>query len=259
MARTSGTEARAVRVARLQELVEADGPVPLKRAAQVLDVTEMTIRRDLAGGDSPLSCLGGYVLAATLPAGEKYSLDEASDQHAANKRLACERAAQTVNDGDCIFIDCGTTLVHLAEALPADLSLSVVCYSMNIAQIVSRRPRTQLMMMGGLYHGSSATFVSDEGLAWLERLGINKAFISAGGVHPQRGASCSNFHEVPVKQAVVRSAAESVLVVDESKLGRVRPAFFASLEPFSQIVVGGAPSAEVKRQFKGLPLDILRG
>ncbi len=258
MRKTSGAEARALRIARMQELVDADGPLALKRAAQLLEVTEMTLRRDLAGPGSPLSCLGGYVLAATLPAGERYSLDEATDQHAANKRLACQRAAQRVHDGDSIFIDCGTTMVHFAEALPPDLSLSVACYSLNIANILSRRPNTQVMLLGGLFHSSSATFFSDEGLAYLDRLGINKAFISAGGVHPQRGASCSNFHEVPVKQAALRSAAESYLIVDESKLNRVRPAFFAGLEPFSQIVVGGALPADTRRLFKELPLDIAK-
>jgi DeoR family deoxyribose operon repressor len=242
----------------MQELVAIQGPLPLKRAAQLLEVTEMTIRRDLAGRESPLSCLGGYVLTATLPGGEKYSLDEASDEHAANKRVACRRAAQQVQDGDSLFIDCGTTMVHLADALPADLSLSVVCYSLNIANILSRRPNTQIMLLGGLLHASSASFFSDEGLTYLERLGINKAFISAGGVHPQRGASCSNFHEVPVKQAAMRAAAESILVVDDSKLTRVRPAFFSALEPFSKIVVGGAVTADTRRQFKDLPLDVAR-
>lgn len=258
MRKTSGAEARALRIARMQALVDADGPLALKRAAQVLEVTEMTLRRDLAGGESPLSCLGGYVLAANLPAGERYSLDEAADQHAANKRMACQRAAQQVQDGDSLFIDCGTTMVHFAEALPTDLSLSVACYSLNIANILSRRPNTQVMLLGGLFHSSSATFFSDEGLAYLDRLGINKAFISAGGVHPQRGASCSNFHEVPVKQAALRSAAQSFLVVDESKLDRVRPAFFAGLQPFSKIVVGGAVAAETRRLFKELPLDIAK-
>jgi DeoR family deoxyribose operon repressor len=142
--------------------------------------------------------------------------------------------------------------------LPPDLSLSVACYSLNIANILSRRPNTQVMLLGGLFHSSSATFFSDEGLAYLERLGINKAFISAGGVHPQRGASCSNFHEVPVKQAALRSAAQSFLVVDESKLDRVRPAFFTGLAPFSRIVVGGALTTETRRLFKELPLDVAK-
>lgn len=257
MRQTAGAKSRTLRLVRMQELISAKGPLQLNKVAEQLGVTEMTIRRDLAAVNSPLACLGGYVLEATLPTDEeKYSLDKEIDQHAARKRLACQRAAEWVEDGDSVFIDCGTTMIHFAEALPPGMTLSVVCYSMNIASIVSRRPNTQLMLLGGLFHPSSATFYSDESVQYLGRLGINKAFVSAGGVDPKRGASCSNFHEVAVKQAAIRSAAQSFLVVDESKLGRLCPAFFSPLDVFSRIAVGGVSNAAQRKQFKGLPLDL---
>lgn len=254
MRKTAG--ARALRLQQMQQLVEAGGPLPISLAAQRLNVTAMTIRRDLAAADSPLTALGGYVLATTLPSADRYSLDEARDQHAANKRVAGRRAAEWVKAHDSLFIDCGTTMVHFAEALPPDLPLSVVCYSTNIASVLSRRPNTQLMLLGGLYHASSATFFSDEGLQYLNRLGVNKAFISAGGLHPERGASCFNFHEVAVKQAAIRSASESFLIVDESKLGRLRPAFFSPLDAFARIIVGGSPAPSLRKQFKHLPIEV---
>lgn len=260
MRQTAGAKARKLRQERMQALVGSDGPTLLSRVAELLGVTEMTIRRDLAGADSPLACLGGYVLEANLPgAGEKYVLAEELDHHTARKRLACQRACSFVEPGDSVFIDCGTTMVHLATALPPDMALSVVCYSMNIADIVSKRPNTQLILLGGLYQPSSASFSSEESLQYLGRLGVNKAFISAGGVDPARGVSCSHFHEVAVKQAAVRSAAQSFLVVDESKLGRMRAAFFSPLDVFSKIIVGGAPEPALRERFEGWPLDIAAG
>ena len=241
----------------MQALIGSSGPALLSQVAELLGVTEMTIRRDLASADSPLSCLGGYVLEATLPvAGEHYVLAEEIDQHTVRKRLACQRAARFVEDGDSLFIDCGTTMVHFATALPPDIELTVVCYSMNIADIISKRPNTQMILLGGLFQPSSATFYSEEAVQYLGRLGVNKAFISAGGADPARGVSCSNFHEVAIKQAAIRSAAQCFLVVDESKLGRMRTAFFSPLDVFSKIVVGGEPEAELFEQFKGWPLEI---
>jgi DeoR family deoxyribose operon repressor len=111
------------------------------------------------------------------------------------------------------------------------------------------------MLLGGLYHASSQSFSSEEALAYLRKIGINKAFISAGGVHPTRGVSCSNFHEVAVKQAAIAGAMENILVVDESKLGSLKPAFFADLDVFAKIVVGGSVSADVQKQFKGIALE----
>ncbi|MDB5818871.1 MAG: putative deoxyribose operon repressor DeoR [Rhizobacter sp.] len=249
------SETQALRLSRMQELVGKSGPLQINEAARLLQVTPMTIRRDLSAQGSTLTALGGYVLATALPSAGRYSLDEAVDQHAANKRLACRRAAENVKAHDSLFIDCGDTMAHFAAELPPDIPLSVVCYSMNIASILSRRPNTQLMLLGGLYHASSATFSSDEGLQFLDRLGLNKAFISAGGLHPERGASCSNFHETPVKQVAIRRASESFLIVDESKLGAMRPAFFGSLDTLSHIVVGGMPAPAVRKLFKAFPME----
>lgn len=249
------SEVRAQRLQRLRRAVEAGGALHLKSAAELLNVSEMTVRRDLAGSDVTLALLGGYVVNAVSPTGIKYTFEQEIDQHTQDKRLACRAAAASIREGDTIFIDCGTTMQSLADCLPDDLPLSVICYSMNIAAIVTRRPATQVMLMGGLYHTSSQSFSSDESLSYLRKLGINKAFISAGGVHPVRGASCSNFHEVAVKQAVIATAVESILVVDASKLGSIKPAFFADLDAFAGIVVGGSVSGEVRTPFRSLPLE----
>lgn len=248
-------DARSLRLQKLRRAVDETGALHLKAAAQLLNVSEMTIRRDLASSDASLACLGGYVVDAAFPTAVKYTLEQELDQHTQHKLLACRRAAELIRDGDTVFIDCGTTMQSLAECLPADKSLSVVCYSMNVAAIVTRRPNTQVMLIGGLYHASSQSFFSEEALTYLHKLGINKAFISAGGVHPARGASCSNFHEVAIKQAAIASAMESILVVDESKLVRLKPAFFSDLDAFARIIVGGHVGSDVRKQFKGLRLE----
>jgi len=258
MQQTAGAKSRALRLLRMQAMIKDVGPMQLSKVAETLEVTVMTVRRDLAAANAPLICLGGYVLDATLPGSEsKYWLDQEYDVHTQRKRLACQSAARWVEDGDSIFIDCGSTMTHFAEALPPELNLNVVCYSMNIASIISKRPHTQLILLGGLYHASSGSFASDEAVSYLGKLGVNKAFLSAGGVDPQRGVSCSNFHEVAIKQAALKSAKEKYVVVDESKLGRFKPAFYSALDVFSRIVVGGSPEPALLASFAAFPLDIV--
>jgi len=243
--------ARGQRMRRLRQAIERVGTVPLKQAARMLDVSEMTIRRDLAAPDATLVCRGGHIMDIHVPTASRYSLELERDQHAQQKQAACRRAAEFISDGDTLFIDCGTTTPHLVESLPPALSLTVVCYSMNIAAIAARRDKTQIIMLGGLYHASSASFYSAEAVQYLKTLGLNKAFISAGGIHPARGASCSNFFEVPIKQAAIACAMESILVVDESKLLGLKPASFAALDVFSRIIIGGKASKDILKQFIG--------
>jgi DeoR family deoxyribose operon repressor len=48
---------------------------------------------------------------------------------------------------------------------------------------------------------------------------------------------------------------ENILVVDASKLGSLKPAFFADLDAFSKIIVGGSASREQRKLFKHLPVE----
>jgi DeoR family deoxyribose operon repressor len=156
--------------------------------------------------------------------------------NAAAKIVACAKAVKLIEEDDTIFIDCGTTTPRLAALIPAEMRLTAICYSLNVADILSRRQNTRLILLGGLFHPAAASFSGEVALEQLQRLSINKAFISAGGVHETRGVTCSHFHEVPVKQAAIERAVESYLVVDSSKFGKVRAAHFAETVAFTSIV-----------------------
>ncbi|MNW12786.1 DNA-binding transcriptional repressor DeoR [compost metagenome] len=45
-----------------------------------------------------------------------------------------------------------------------------------------------------------------------------------------------HFHEVAVKQKVISLARESRLVVDLSKIGKLKPAFFAPMDAFRSVI-----------------------
>lgn len=223
------------RLAHLLSAIQGRGMMPLGDAAGLFGVSQMTIRRDVSESNGRLAALGGYVVAEGDRPGT-YALDVEQDSHLSAKIASCERALGMIEPEDTIFIDCGTTLPHLARRLPSDQDLTVVCYSMNIAEVLVKASGIRLIMIGGLYHAPSASFSGREGLATLKSLRLNKAFISAGGVHPKFGISCSNFYEVPVKCAAIENAVASYLVVDPSKLDKVKPAYFAQASDFVSII-----------------------
>ncbi|MPT22081.1 MAG: DeoR/GlpR transcriptional regulator [Starkeya sp.] len=224
------------RIRRLDERLRAVGVLHLRDAAQHLAVSEMTVRRDLASAPELFSYLGGYILPAGSERASTYRLDAEFDAHAEAKEAAGRAAARLVEPDDTIFIDCGTTTPRMIDHLPMTGRLTVITYAMNIATRLAGRPNTSLILLGGLFHASSQSFSGEEALRSLERLGISKAFISAGGVHAQHGVTCSNFHEVPVKQAALARAAVAYLVVDSSKIDKIKPAFFARRDQFARLI-----------------------
>lgn len=232
------TDRRIQRLDQIAEILADRGSLRLKDAAELLSVSEMTVRRDISAHPDRFGCFGGHIVASPAEAAERsYVLDREREAHSAGKRIACDLARGFVEPGDTLFIDCGTTTPHLARRLTDVEGVTVVCYAINIAEIVRRIDTVKLILLGGVYHPSSASFESAEALETLHRIGINKAFMSAGGFHPEHGVSCSNFHEVAVKQEAMRKAVTTCLVVDSSKYGKVRPAWFAELGAFDRIFV----------------------
>jgi DeoR family transcriptional regulator, deoxyribose operon repressor len=209
----------------------------LRDAASLLGVSEMTVRRDIAASPGKFTYLGGYIVSANdVPNNAGYSLEEEQDHAAQAKAEASSLAAGLIAGNETIFIDCGTTLTTLARLIPAETHVTVVCYSLNVAEILRRKPNVRMILLGGVYVPSSDSFSGEESIEVLRRMGINKAFLSAGGVDPARGVTCWNFHEVALKQAAMASAVESHLVVDSSKFGVVKAVRFSQIDDFDSII-----------------------
>jgi len=239
----------AERIVALAAALADSAPLHLKEAASLLGVSAMTIRRDIEKAPDRFGYLGGYIVPRAGDA--PYVMAQEQSAHETAKAALGAVAASLVEADDTLFIDCGTTMPHLVRALP-DVHLTVVCYALNIAAALVQRPNVRLVLLGGLYQASSASFAVEDEQAALSRLGVNKAFISAGGVHAERGVSCSHFHEAPIKQAAVRLAERRCLLVDESKLGKVRPVLFGELSHFDTLITNEGPAlAALRPAFSG--------
>jgi DeoR family deoxyribose operon repressor len=236
--------AKTDRLRLLASALENQSVMRLRDAATLLGVSEMTVRRDIAASPAQFTYLRGYIVsAADVPNAAGYTIEEEKDHFAQAKAEASGAAARLLVDSETVFIDCGTTLTTLVRQIPADMHLTVVCYSLNVAEILRRRPNVRMILLGGVYVPSSDSFASDESVETLRRMGINKAFLSAGGVDEARGVTCWNFHEVAIKQAAMASAVERHLVVDSSKFGKVKAVRFSQLDDFDSVITENGQAA----------------
>ncbi len=232
------------RIRQLSAAIATARSLHIKDAADLLDVSEMTVRRDIRDHPGLFAYFGGHI----VPAGDygtaaPYELAEAAERAEAEKRAACRHCLDLLRDGETVFVDCGTTLSHLIDLMSADLSLRVICYSFNIADRVTRKPGLSLILLGGVYHPATASFAALPSDPMLHDLAVDTAFLSAAGLEPHTGATCVSFHEAQWKRAAMERARRRVLVLDSSKLGRILPARFAAATDFDVIITESGPLA----------------
>ncbi len=233
---------RQSRLDYLQDLITEANSITIKDLADKLDVSVMTIRRDmevLQEAGLVRTYRGGVIVSernTRKPGSKGYSLTSAETANVDEKRGIAKLAASLIDDGDVVFFDAGSTVELILEYVNPNLEMTVLCYSLNILNLVANRKNTRIIFSGGIFHPDSENFESPEGLQLLSRNRSSKAFISANGIRVDLGVTSSGQFEVPIKRAAIENSAQSYLVADSSKCGLVRTGHFAEVNDFSSII-----------------------
>jgi DeoR family deoxyribose operon repressor len=247
---------KAKRHNQLLSLIRAQGMVPIKALAAALQVSEMTVRRDLEIlKEQPVSAeiletADIYGILPDLYTNESgdYSLLAAIQKSNEQKARIGEFAASLLSYGNVIIIDTGSTTARMIPYIPTDLDLTIVCFNANVLFELRRKPGVRLYFCGGVYHPNTEMFESPEGIAFIRRLRANKAFISAAGIHETLGVTCANQYEIAMKRAIIESSAEHILLADSGKFGQVRSSYFCEMSDITHIVTDDRlPEAWVSR------------
>jgi DeoR family transcriptional regulator, deoxyribose operon repressor len=243
------TQKRRDRISQILEILQLTRGATIRELSRRLDVSEMTIRRDLEvlsndrkvrlvhAGAIPAEGLSEEGLFLRAPALE--------DSPSAEERMRIGRkAASLVEPGDIVIIDSGSTTEWLARAIPADLPVTILCFALNILVAAGQGASRTVVFAGGSLHHDTLVFESPEGVSLVRRYRANKAFLSAGGVDAGLGLTCANPAEAELKKAAVASSQTRILLTDSRKFGTVKPAWFADLKDLDAIITDQGVSLE---------------
>lgn len=228
---------KADRIKLIQQALQDQKAIHLREMAALLEVSEMTLRRDLGRHPDQLRLLGGYITRAhDDPDPGDYRVTEQGTRHVEEKRRIGKLAAQFIQPGDTVFFDCGTTVPFVIDFIADDLPFTAVCNSLNVLLKLQQKPKCNIVLCGGTLHRENQVFESTAEASILDELRLSWAFVSAAGVSLDLGVTCFNLHEVAVKQQVMRQARQSMLLADHSKFDAVRTAHFGALSDFHCVV-----------------------
>src|SRR5471032_2112967 len=203
--------------------------------AALLEVSEMTLRRDLNHFSEHVRLLGGYITRVGSEASD-YRVADQDTRHVEEKRRIGKLAARLIQPGDTVFFDCGTTSPFVIDFIPDELEFTAVCSSLNVLLKLQNKPNCHFVLCGGSFHRKNQVFENRAETVILDGVRLTWAFVSAAGVSQEFGVTCFNLNEVEVKQKVLRQARHCMLLADHSKFDAVRTAHFASLEDFQFVV-----------------------
>lgn len=218
--------------------LELDGRVSVAELALTLQVSEVTVRKDLQDLEE-MSCLkrvhGGAVTSHRV----KYnlSLSDKVGRQASGKALMAAVAVDLISDGDSIILDAGTSTLALARLLPGRLrGLTIITNSLPIVVELGPIADFEVIALGGTVRTHSLALIGPLTVASLSRLHADRVFIGATGIGLRHGISTPNIVESETKAAMMRAGTERIVLADHTKLGNVSLAPFASWREIDLLV-----------------------
>ena len=118
------------RIKSLEFILRTMSSIKLREAANILSVSEMTLRRDLSIEGCPLILLGGHIVRTPQNHHEaNYLIFEQETKNLKEKMTIGKAAAELVENGDVIFFDCGSTIPFIASQIYCTLLFSKYIYN----------------------------------------------------------------------------------------------------------------------------------
>ena len=218
------------RQALICQILQENGRVVCAELADRLNVSEHTIRRDLHELSREGYCkkvYGGAVM--TLPEAGDYS--ERKEKNTATKSRIAQKCAKLVKPGGCIFIDTGTTNLAMAEALPAELALTVVTNSPEIAAVLLKKPLYDVVMLGGQIQRASG------------------GCVGACAMAPESGLTGFDYADCEFKKAVIKQCSEIIVGLTSDKIPAVARFMVVESSAIDVLVVEENISREYRDAF----------
>jgi DeoR family glycerol-3-phosphate regulon repressor len=211
---------------RQQDILAAarvQGRVNVDELAARFDVTPQTIRKDL-NELCEMRLLSRVHGGAVVLSGVENIAYEARRFIAQNeKRAIGSAAAEIIPNNASLFINIGTTTEEVARALAGHEGLLVITNNLNVATLLYRHPRIEVIMAGGPVRRSDGAVIGSAAVDFVNQFKVDFAVIGTSAVEEDGSLLDFDVREVRVARAIIENARKVILVADRMKLARTAP------------------------------------
>ena len=246
------------RQAWLVDRARAEGRVEVASTCDELGVAPETIRRDL--NELERQGLLRRVHGGAVPP-DRMSFERDVEQRAARNRAEKARIARAalglLRNAESIYLDEGSTVQLLAEALQPERALTVVTNSLSAGRVLAGRAHVQVIMLGGRVRSKTLATVEHWATRMLEDLVLDLVVLGTGGVSVERGLTCADPSVAAVKHAACAAASRRILLADHTKLGADSFCRFAAVGELEALVTDAAAAPAQLEAIRAAGVDVV--
>lgn len=238
--------------------LNAKGSLSVTELSTMLNVSEVTIRKDLTLLESENKLYRAHGKAIKMsPYISDRDVNIKEHQSPAEKRAIAKAAVELIEPNDSIIIASGTTVQYFAREINVEQGrLTVITSALNVASVLSKSSRIEVIQLGGIIRGSSLSAVGCDAERMLENFTGSKLFIGVDGIDPEHGLSTTNLLEANLNRAMINSAQKTIVLCDSSKFDRRGFSRICSIDEIDQIITDSGISQHMLSTLRGRGIEV---
>jgi DeoR/GlpR family transcriptional regulator of sugar metabolism len=206
------------RCVKILDLLANNKKIKVKLLAEMLDVSFVTLRKDLDNLEKRgfINRTHGYAgLDGADNTGRRMAI-----KHSIKRRIA-KAAAQTVEEGETIMLESGSCCALLAEELVfAKKNISIVTNSVYIANYISKMPNIRVTLLGGHFQPESQVLVGAMTVKCARSLFSDKFFLGTDGFIPEYGFTGRDCLRAETAVKLTKQTKEVFILTEAAKFQR---------------------------------------
>lgn len=230
----------------IEALVARREAVTMEELREEFGVSMNTIRSDVAYLADTGAVEKVYGGVRALQRQEVPLFTQRAQLHTEEKRRIAQCAQTRVEDGDTLYIDAGTTTMHLIDCLDPLKHVTIVTGNLYVVRQAYDKPHVELIVLPGAMNRRTNS-VSDVGtLEFLGRYQFAKAFMGASGVSPEGRLNVSTYIEYELKKLAVARSRQAWLLLDSGKFGGGSLMSYGVLEDMTGLITAPPCPEEIR-------------
>lgn len=246
------------RQAQIRTITDQQAFVSVHELCRALNVSEITIRRDLDQMEKQGGLRRTHGGAMSIRSASDAPYVDRAEREVGAKREIGRTAAALVRDGEVIFLNAGSTILAMARALVGRRNVTIVTNAYVVIPILVGESGIQLIQTGGEARQQTGSMVGPIAERTVSELRVDRAFLGATGVDREVGFTNSSLEEAALQRAVMHAAQEVYVLADHTKFGKVSFTRVGPLSLLTGIVTDQGVDATMRDAFAATGVQIIQ-
>lgn len=235
------------------EIISETGSAGVEQLSKTLNVSPMTIRRDLnllQEHNLIERSHGGAIMKQEVNYGTK------RDTKHTEKLAIAKKCAEFVKKGDTLYLDAGTTTYEIANQIKHIEDLTVITNDLEIA-ILLVNSEIELVVCGGTVQKSTRSMYGVFADKMIENFRIDLGFFGAMSIDNNYNILTPTMEKASFKRTVQSNCRRSILAVDDSKFNRKALLKINNLSDYTGIVTNKSFSKEELKKMENSNIRLI--